>query len=125
MNDYGVKNLYASIIGTFDDSNLPRLNRNHIELDITPISNYSDLERVLENFLEEETSSFCSLDALLSDVGGGINSVEVPMPTRFFTENKIQANLKRREPAKDYIQLLLKTDGCDPNDADMKDHLNL
>lgn len=46
------------------------------------MSKNSDSEKVSGNSLEEETSSFGSLDAFISNVGGGINRTEVPMPLR-------------------------------------------
>lgn len=41
------------------------------------------------------------------------------------TEEEIEVNRKRREHAKDYIQLLLKIDNCEPNDANVNAYLDL
>lgn len=67
------------------------------------MSNNSDSEKASGNSLEEETSSFGSLDAFISNVGGGINQTEVHMPLRVLIEGEIQDNLQRRERVKDYI----------------------
>lgn len=75
--------------------------------------------------MQEEPFSYGSLDVTLSNIGGAINHVEVPKPLRVLTKEKILAKLQRRECFKYYIQHFLKTDGCEPNDADVKVHLDL
>lgn len=41
------------------------------------------------------------------------------------TWEEIQANMHRRESAKRYIQLCLRTDNCKPSGTEMKAHLDL
>lgn len=53
--------------------------------------------------LEEETLSSHSLDACISNVGGGVNRVEVLMPHQVLSGEDMQANQQTREHAKDYI----------------------
>lgn len=47
------------------------------------------------------------------------------MSTHILFEEEIQANYKRREDARDYIQLFLKTDNYETHDAEVKSHLDL
>lgn len=63
--------------------------------------------------------------ALLSNVRKEVNHDEVPIPLLLLIEKEIQANRQRRKHAKDYVQLFLKTDKCEPNDVDMKYYLDL
>lgn len=75
--------------------------------------------------MEEEKSSFGSLDAFISSVDRGIIRVEVPMPPHDLSEKEVLANLQRREHTKYYIQLCLENDGCKPRDFDVLAFLNL
>lgn len=58
--------------------------------------------------LEEETLSYSSLHALISNVGRGINCVKVPMLPRILFEEGIHINQKRRECTNNDIQLRLR-----------------
>lgn len=46
------------------------------------------------------------------------------MTSRKLIKKEKQANLKRREHTKDYIELYPKAHGCEPNDADEQTRLN-
>lgn len=92
---------------------------------IIPISDNSNSERVSRDSLVEETSSSGSLDELISNVGKGINRVEVLMPHHTLFEKKVQANRQMRERVNYYIQHRLRTDNFKPNDVEVKAHLDL
>lgn len=47
------------------------------------------------------------------------------MPPPIVIEEEIQANRKRRKHNKDYIKLCLRTNNCEPNDADVKAYSDL
>lgn len=51
------------------------------------------LEGMSETSFGEDTSSFRLLDALISNVCGRINRVEVPMPPHILLEDEVRANL--------------------------------
>lgn len=40
------------------------------------------------DFLEEETSPSCLLDAPISNIDGGINHAEIPMPRRVLSDGR-------------------------------------
>lgn len=125
MSDSERKTLFASRMGVSYDPHLPPPSSNYPEPEIISLSDDFDSERVFRNSLQEEPFSSGSLDVTLSNVGRGINHVEVPKPPHVLIEEEILAKLQRRECFKDYIQHFLKTDGCEPNDADVKVHLDL
>lgn len=60
MSDSELETSSASIIEISHDSHLPPLGQNHLELEIVPLSEDFDLERVFGNSSEEETSSSSS-----------------------------------------------------------------
>lgn len=74
---------YVSRVGTYPNYHLPLLNHDHLKLEVIPLSNYFDLERIFRGSLEEETSSPDSLESLLSNVIREVNHNEVliPLPT--------------------------------------------
>lgn len=41
------------------------------------------------------------------------------------SEEEIQANLKRKDYARDFVQVCLQTKGCEPSDTEVLKHLNL
>lgn len=51
------------------------------------------IERIFGNCLKEDISSSRMLDTLISNVGGGIKHVEVPMPPPILSEDEVRANL--------------------------------
>lgn len=46
-------------------------------------------------------------------------------PSHLLIEDEIQAKQQWREHVKSYIQLCLKTNNCEPDDAEVKAHLDL
>lgn len=66
--------------GLSPDSPRPSLGNDHIGAEITSISEDFDSGRVSENSLEEDNSSFESLETFIPNVGGIINHTEVFMP---------------------------------------------
>lgn len=67
--------------------------------------------------LEEEPSSYWSLDALIINVDKGINNNEVYMPHSILSEEEVRANFQRKELAKDFTQVRLSIEGCEPSTA--------
>lgn len=80
MSDSEVETSFSSRMGSSPNSHVPSFGSNHIGPEVIPIFDNFNSERLSEGSLEEETSSSCSLDALISNVDRGINRVEVPMP---------------------------------------------
>lgn len=96
MSDYESNTSSILRIGISPYSHLPPIDHDHLELEFISLSNYSDIERVSEDFLERGTSSSGSLEALLADVGGEVNHVEVLMPHLILIEEEIQDYKQRR-----------------------------
>lgn len=107
MNDFEVEISPASPMGASFDPYLPSLSNDHIGSEIIHISDDSYSEGGSRDSSREETLSFGSLYALISNVGGEINCIEVPMPHCFLSEEGVRANLQIKEHARDYIQLCL------------------
>lgn len=107
VSDYEVETSSASVTGTSPNSHLPFFDINHLELDVITLLGDYDSEKVSENFSEEETYSFGSLDALISNVWGIINHVDAPIPPRILSKEEVITNLRRRERPKDFLQVRL------------------
>lgn len=68
MSNSEGKTLPTSIMGTSPNPHLPSPGRNHLKLEIIPLSNDSNSKRVSRNSLEEETSSSGSLEAFFYQI---------------------------------------------------------
>lgn len=126
VSDYEVETSYASIMGTSPNSHVLPLNKDNLELETISIFDDSDSERVSKYSLEENFLSSGSIDAFISNVGGGINHVEVLMPPHvLYKEEKVQANRYMREHAKIYIQLCLRIDNYESSDSKVNAYSDL
>lgn len=57
--------------------------------------------------------------------GGRENPIEVPMLPPILTEEEIQSIKRMRKHVDDFIHLCLRTNKCEPNDTEVKVHLDL
>lgn len=77
------------------------------------------------NSLEEKDYSSDSFETLLSNDDANVSHTKVPMTPHGLTEEEIQSNCYRREHAKYFVQLCLRTNNCEPNNAKVKAYLDL
>lgn len=95
--------------GSSSNSIHPAFNNNHVGSEVITISNDSGSEGMFEPSIEGETFSSGSLDVIISNIGGIVNCVKVPMPPSTLSKEEIQVNLQRRNRARDFIQTRLWT----------------
>lgn len=92
MSDSEVEISYTSIIGKSHNSHILPHNSNHLGPERIPLIYDYDSERVSRSLLEKVTSLSTSLYAIISNVGEGINRVEIPMPPRVLSDEEIQGH---------------------------------
>lgn len=47
------------------------------------------------------------------------------MPHHVLSKDEVHANMQRREHARDFIQIRMQTEGYEPSDTEVLEHLNL
>lgn len=80
VSDSEVETTSSFTTETSLDSHLPSFDNDHLEPEVITLFDDYDLERVVRNFSEGETSYSQSLDALILNVDERINHVDVTIP---------------------------------------------
>lgn len=97
--------------GSSRDSHRSSHSSSRVGLEVTSIFDDYGSEMMFGNSLEEEISSCRSMDALIKNVGRGINSVEVFMHPLVLSEEEVRFNFQRREFVNDFTQVFLGIEG--------------
>lgn len=92
MSDSKSYTSFSLRIWIYSDSHLPPIDHDHLKLEAVPLSDDFQSEWVFGESLEEGNSSSNSLYAIFRNAYREVNSIEVPMPPPFLTEEEKQAS---------------------------------
>lgn len=112
----------GTLFGSSPTSLHPSLSRDHVDPEVITISDYSGSKGMSKTSLEGDVSSYVLLDALISNVGGRTDHVDVLIPLLVMLEEEILDNFQRRDLAKYCVRSILQIIDHESSDVEVLEY---